>query len=73
MPQNDIPLALLFFNVGVEPGQILFIPAVLSLVWATKRVLHSPLVPRQPALAPAYFIGGLASYWMLERIAAFWH
>lgn len=72
LPQNDIPLALLFFNVGVETGQILFIAAVLSLIWATKRVLHSPLAPRRPALAPAYFIGGVASYWMLERLAAFW-
>ena len=30
LPQNAIPLALLFFNVGVEIGQLLFITAVLG-------------------------------------------
>jgi hypothetical protein len=28
LPQQGIPLALLFFNVGVEVGQFLFIAAV---------------------------------------------
>ena len=31
LPQGDIPLALLFFNVGVEVGQLLFIAAVLGV------------------------------------------
>ena len=29
LPQTDIPLALLFFNVGVEVGQLAFIAAVV--------------------------------------------
>ena len=30
LPPNDIPLALLFFNLGVEAGQLLFVAAVLT-------------------------------------------
>ena len=32
LPVGDIPLAFLFFNVGVEIGQLLFIAAVISIV-----------------------------------------
>jgi len=34
LPQTEIPAALLFFNVGVEVGQIIFVSAVLGLGWA---------------------------------------
>src|SRR4029077_17271222 len=30
--QNAIPLALLFFNIGVELGQLLFIGAVMAVI-----------------------------------------
>jgi len=33
LPQHAIPVALLFFNVGVEMGQLVFVAAVLSLAW----------------------------------------
>jgi len=72
LPQNDIPLALLFFNVGVEIGQLLFIIVVLSLAAAVKRLFRRPLDARWSVVTPAYLIGGMASYWLLERIAAFW-
>ena len=70
---NAIPLALLFFNIGVELGQLLFITAVfavarlLFLAAETKRIDL-----RRAALVPAYLIGGIASYWTIERIASFW-
>ena len=32
LPQTAIPVALLFFNVGVEIGQLLFIAAILSIM-----------------------------------------
>ena len=32
LPQNAIPLALLFFNVGVELGQLLFIGFVIAVI-----------------------------------------
>jgi hydrogenase/urease accessory protein HupE len=72
LPANDIPLALLFFNVGVEIGQLLFIAAVLSLVALFTRLVRGPYDPRWSVVLPAYLIGGLASYWVFERMALFW-
>ena len=69
LPQNEIPLALLMFNVGVELGQILFIAFVLLLIWLLHRIRREwPAWSRQ---LPAYGIGGLAAFWLFERISAF--
>src|ERR1700733_433615 len=38
LPQHAIPVALLFFNVGVEVGQLIFVAAVLSLIWLLRHV-----------------------------------
>jgi hydrogenase/urease accessory protein HupE len=73
LPQNSIPLALLFFNVGVEIGQLLFIAAVLIVI-AVGRMLTTGMqvaVPEWLRRAPPYFIGTLASYWVFERISGF--
>lgn len=72
LPQNAVPLALLFFNVGVEIGQLLFIATVLVAAAAVKRLTRAPLDPRWSVVAPAYLIGGVASFWVVERVAAFW-
>lgn len=70
LPQQAIPLALLFFNVGVELGQILFIVVVFAL-WA---ILHRVVV-RLPkpiiSYGPAYAIGTVAAFWTIERIVGF--
>ena len=71
LPGGDIPLALLFFNVGVEIGQLLFIAAVISIV-ACARVLKLPrLVGRYAFVATTYAIGIMASGWFIERVAGF--
>jgi len=70
LPEQAIPLALLFFNVGVEIGQLLFIAAVLLLLELAKRAS----IPH-PAWAwrvPAYGIGAMATFWTLERVIGFW-
>ena len=73
LPQASIPTAWLFFNVGVEIGQLLFVGAVLAVIAAGLRVGHR-LRWSQPAwmwrIAP-YAIGALACFWLVERIAAF--
>ena len=71
LPENSIPLALLFFNVGVEIGQLLFIGAVLAFGALVRRIAADRLNARQAAMLLAYGIGGTASYWVIERIAAF--
>jgi hydrogenase/urease accessory protein HupE len=41
LPQGHIPLALLFFNLGVEAGQLLFIASVLALLWLVSEALST--------------------------------
>jgi hypothetical protein len=72
LPQNAIPLALLFFNVGVEIGQLLFIAGVLLLSALVMRLTAGRFHTVKAAIVPAYAIGGIASYWVIERVAAFW-
>jgi hydrogenase/urease accessory protein HupE len=67
LPEHAIPLALLFFNLGVEAGQLMFIAAVLVLWAGLKRVS----LPRWAWRAPVYGIGSLAAFWTIERIAGF--
>jgi hydrogenase/urease accessory protein HupE len=70
LPQNNIPLALLFFNVGVEIGQLIFVAALLALA-AIARRMATPTQLGRASLVSCYAIGGIASYWLFERIAAF--
>ena len=68
VPQKAVPLALLFFNVGVEIGQLAFIAAVLALGWSIRRAAI-----RAPAWWPraaAYGIGSVAAFWVVQRTAA---
>ena len=73
LPQKSIPVALLFFNVGVEIGQLFFIAAVFATIALFRQVTLRINVP-QAAWAwavPPYVIGSLAAYWVIQRIAAF--
>lgn len=72
LPQQDLPLALFTFNVGVEIGQLMFVVLVLSL----RAVLLRCRLPR-PALLYAqpiasYGLGTLAAFWFFERVSSFW-
>jgi hydrogenase/urease accessory protein HupE len=72
LPANSIPLALLFFNIGVELGQLLFIAAVLAATALLLRLAADRIDRRRVAITSAYVIGGIASYWAIERIFGFW-
>ena len=69
LPQMSIPIALLFFNVGVEIGQLMFIAAVLAVIAIGHRI--ALLQPQWLWRIPPYAIGGSASYWVIERVTAF--
>jgi hydrogenase/urease accessory protein HupE len=71
LTQNNIPLALLFFNVGVEIGQLIFVGALLILIGLARR-FAKPEQLRHAYVASCYAIGGTASYWLIERVASFW-
>ena len=69
LPERHIPLALVFFNVGVEAGQLLFIGAALTLMVPVRRLTLA--VPRWAERVPPYAIGGVAMFWVLQRVAGF--
>lgn len=73
LPPLSIPMALLFFNVGVEIGQLIFIAAVLALVALGRRIA---LRLQWQGLGwlwrvPPYAIGSIASFWAVQRVASF--
>lgn len=78
LPQTEIPAALLFFNIGVEIGQIIFIVAAVAVFFAGKAVLQTLremsfadvlLAVQKPS---AYVVGVLAMFWTLDRVGSFW-
>jgi hypothetical protein len=68
LPQNAIPIALLFFNVGVELGQLLFVGALAMGALLVARA-GTPW-PRWMEVAPAYAIGSIAMFWVIQRVTA---
>ena len=70
LPQSDIPLALLFFNVGVEVGQLMFVSGVLVVTWMIKKMKFR--WPVWVEHGPAYAIGSLAAFWFIQRTLSFW-
>jgi hydrogenase/urease accessory protein HupE len=68
LPENNIPLALLLFNVGVEAGQLTFVFLLLLLMAGIQRLkVRFPLWNYK---IPAYLIGTLSMYWFIERVVA---
>lgn len=71
LPQRDVPMALFTFNLGVECGQLLFIGGIFAIaglartLWLTRTTLEfaRPVV--------TYLVGATATFWLLERLAAF--
>ncbi len=77
LPQNEIPTALLCFNIGVEVGQVLFVAFLIAVMHFGGRVFTGssdrpaqalPMRVRGPA---AYAVGSVASYWLIARIGSF--
>ena len=69
VPPNEVPLALLMFNVGVETGQVMFVVAV-SLMLAGLHRLHSHSALTLARATP-YAIGSVAMFWTIQRIGLF--
>jgi hydrogenase/urease accessory protein HupE len=65
LPQAEIPLALLLFNVGVELGQVAFVLLVILL----ERSFHLLEVrwPRLVERLPDYAVGALGAFWTIQR------
>ena len=64
---NDALLfSLLFFNVGIEVGQLLVLPLFGIIIWLLTRSLFNTTIHQYAS----YLIGGLGSFWLIERVLA---
>lgn len=74
LPQSSIPIALLFFNVGVEIGQLFFIAVVFAIIalgrWAARQISQRAAIvaPSWMWVIAPYAIGGISAYWVIQRI-----
>lgn len=64
LPQTEIPVALLMFNIGVEIGQLAFVALLLALRRAFRQM--DLRWPRPFAALPTYAVGTLGAYWTIE-------
>lgn len=78
LPQTEIPAALLFFNVGVEIGQIVFILGVATLAWLVhfgrsrkREGLSIAAIQALVSKPAAYVVGSLAIFWFVDRLQGF--
>lgn len=72
LPPQEIPLALLFFNIGVEIGQLMFVAAVLAAMGLLQyglRVTRESSTYQWGQLVVVYWVGILAAYWLIDRVA----
>ena len=67
LPRQELPLALLSFNVGVELGQLGFVALVLAM-GRSFRVLEVHW-PRWAQALPGYTVGTLGAFWTIQRVA----
>lgn len=72
LPLDEIPQALLAFNLGIELGQLAIVAAALGLVWMLQRANRIAVSRPAGRTAAAYLIGTMAAYWCWDRAAALW-
>ncbi len=77
VPGDEIAVALLSFNVGVEAGQVVFVAACLAVAasarWLARhwpRLEHA-VKPRTAIMATAYVLGTISVFWLFERVSNF--
>ena len=61
---EQLLLSLLFFNVGIEVGQLIMIPLFLISIWLLQKIKFNFSVTK----LSSYAIGGMGSFWLIERI-----
>ncbi|MDA7818683.1 HupE/UreJ family protein [Gammaproteobacteria bacterium] len=61
---SQMLLSLLFFNIGIELGQIALIPIPLSLIYLSKQFNYINQVKVIMSLA----VGGMGFYWFIDRV-----
>jgi hydrogenase/urease accessory protein HupE len=67
MPRAELVPALLFFNLGVEVGQLGFVALIFAVLHSLKRI--EMRWPKRVEVVPGYAVGSLGAYWTIQRVA----
>ena len=67
LPQEEIPMSLFAFNVGIELGQLVLIAILVVFMWFARKL--TDVSQERWHVIPNYAIGSLAGFWFWERIA----
>jgi len=65
LPKAEIPQVLLWFNVGVELGQLAFVLPVVLMVRTIRTLDFRPALWLQRA--PGYLVGSCGAFWAIDR------
>lgn len=68
LPEGEVPVALLTFNLGVEAGQLIIVGGGLFFLSLLRRFASAQLPLARIALS--YGIGSVAAFWLIERALA---
>ena len=61
---DNLFFSLLFFNLGIEVGQLMVLPAFSLVIWLFNNTTIKEISYRYSS----YAIGGLGSFWLIQRI-----
>ena len=62
---EQLLLSLLFFNLGIEAGQLLLIPIFGSVIWLS----HKFNFYKQSATFTSLILGGMGFFWLIDRVS----
>ena len=60
---NEILLSLLFFNIGIEIGQLVLIP----FIWIFIFIANNYNFYKKSVVLSSYFVGSMGAYWVISR------
>ena len=60
---NEILLSLLFFNIGIEIGQLVLIP----FIWIFIAIANNYNFYKKSVVFSSYFVGSMGAYWVISR------
>ena len=64
---NERIPALIFFNIGVEVGQVLFVVIIIALMALLRKAQKIEIFSRLALI----FVGSAGSFWTIERVCSF--
>jgi hypothetical protein len=60
---DQIFLSLLFFNIGIEAGQLALIPFFGSILWLANKYQFY----KNASIGASYILGSMGFYWVISR------